>query len=124
MAALRRQYGCGPVEFTGTANALYDRHLVFDHAVPLEAASAREHFEALATSLRDVLTQRWLKTQDLHERNNVKRVYYLSMEFLLDRTLALIGGSRYWQRWRSETWRNSTPSSSERDRRDPRSPPV
>jgi starch phosphorylase len=33
LAKLRRQYGCGPVEFSGTDNALYERHLMFDDVV-------------------------------------------------------------------------------------------
>jgi starch phosphorylase len=35
---LRRQYGCGPVQFIGTDNALYERHLVFDNVVELMEA--------------------------------------------------------------------------------------
>ena len=31
MAALGRQYGCGPIELTGTADAFYERHLLFDN---------------------------------------------------------------------------------------------
>src|SRR5438128_846116 len=65
----------------------YDRHLVFDHAVAVEEASQRERFEAVARSLRDLLTERWLLTQQTHDRANAKRVYYLSMEFLIGRTL-------------------------------------
>lgn len=65
----------------------YDRHLVHDHVVSQEEASQRERFEALALSLRDQLTQRWLLTQETHDRENPKRVYYLSMEFLIGRTL-------------------------------------
>jgi glycogen phosphorylase len=87
-AKLLRQYGCGPVEFTGTDNALYERHLVFDHAVKPEAAGPREQFEAVAYSLRDVLAQRWVLTEDTYDRENAKRVYYLSMEFLIGRSLA------------------------------------
>ena len=34
-AELLRHYGCGPVEFTGTDNALYERHLFFDNVVKL-----------------------------------------------------------------------------------------
>lgn len=33
VAKLLKQYGCGPVEFTGTDNALYERHLVFDNGL-------------------------------------------------------------------------------------------
>jgi glycogen phosphorylase len=88
LAKLRRQYGCGPVEFSGTDNALYERHLMFDDVVKPEAAGPRERFEALARSVRDVLAQRWVLTEETYERENPKRVYYLSMEFLLGRSLA------------------------------------
>jgi starch phosphorylase len=85
---LRRQYACGPVEFFGTANAFYDRHLVFDHILKPELAGLRERFEAVARSVRDVLSQRWVLTDETYERENPKRVYYLSMEFLIGRCLA------------------------------------
>jgi len=83
-----RQYGCGPVEFSGTANAYYERHLVFDHVVEPTVASAREKFEAVARSVRDVLSQRWMLTEKTYQRENPKRVYYLSMEWLIGRSLA------------------------------------
>ena len=38
--------------------------------------------------MRDVLSQRWVQTEDTYERENPKRVYYLSMEFLIGRSLA------------------------------------
>jgi starch phosphorylase len=88
LAKLQRQYGCGRVEFTGTDNALYERHLLFDDVVKPSAAGARERFEALARSVRDVLSQRWVLTEETYERENAKRVYYLSMEFLIGRSLA------------------------------------
>jgi glycogen phosphorylase len=87
-ANLLQQYGCGPIEFTGTPGALYDRHLLFDHVTDLAAADARERFEAFARSVRDVLSQRWIRTEQTYERENPKRVYYLSMEFLIGRSLA------------------------------------
>jgi glycogen phosphorylase len=87
-AKLREQYGCGPVQFAGTDNALYERHLIFDNIVKPTAIGARERFEAFARSVRDILSQRWLLTEDVYERENPKRIHYLSMEFLIGRSLA------------------------------------
>ncbi len=84
---LLKQYGCGPVQFTGT-DGLYERHLLFDNVIDPETASPRERFEAVARSVRDVLSQRWVQTQDTYERENPKRIYYLSMEYLVGRSLA------------------------------------
>src|SRR5262245_8117053 len=88
LSKLLPQYGCGPIEFTGTDNALYERHLVFDHVMDLASAGPRERFESFARSVRDILSQRWVRTESTYERENPKRVYYLSMEFLLGRSLA------------------------------------
>ena len=85
---LSSRYGCGPVQFSGTDEALYERHLLFDSCVDLAAANARDRFEALARSVRDVLSQRWLLTEKTYEQRNPKRLYYLSMEFLIGRSLA------------------------------------
>ncbi|HTS52420.1 MAG TPA: glycogen/starch/alpha-glucan phosphorylase [Burkholderiales bacterium] len=87
VSKLIRQYGCGPIDFTGTDEALYERHLLFDNVVSLTAAGPRERFEAVARSVRDVLSQRWLRTEETYERKNPKRVYYLSLEFLIGRSL-------------------------------------
>ena len=88
LAKLIQQYGCGPVRFSGTDEALYERHLVFDNVMEMSAIGARERFEAIAHSVRDVLSQRWIRTEKTYERQNAKRVYYLSMEFLIGRSLA------------------------------------
>jgi glycogen phosphorylase len=86
-AALRRQYGCGPVHLTGSGDALYERHLFFDNVADAATVGARERYEAFARSVRDVLSQRWVRTDETYERQNPKRVYYLSMEFLIGRSL-------------------------------------
>src|SRR5262245_22095296 len=85
-AELVKQYGCGPIEFHGTDNALYERHLVFDNVVKLPDVTDRERFEAVARSVRDILSQRWLLTENTYDKENAKRVYYLSMEFLIGRS--------------------------------------
>jgi len=96
---LLQQYGCGPVVFEGTDNALFERHLLFDNVADVDAATPRSRFEAFARSVRDVLSQRWVLTEKTYERQNPKRLYYLSMEFLIGRSLAnnvcnlLLGGA-------------------------------
>src|ERR1700756_4630515 len=85
---LLTQYGCGPIRFSGENDALYERHLLFDDVVAVEAAGPRERFEAAARSVRDVLSQRWILTESTYARENPKRIYYLSMEFLIGRSLS------------------------------------
>src|SRR5688500_14830824 len=84
---LLTQYGCGPIHFTEADTGLYDRHLLFDNVMDLSAAGPRERFEAFARSVRDVLSQRWVRTEQTYDRENPKRVYYLSLEFLIGRSL-------------------------------------
>jgi glycogen phosphorylase len=84
---LLQQYGCGPIQFSGTNDALYERHLLFDDIVAPTAAGVREQFEAAARSARDILSQRWVRTDSTYNREDPKRVYYLSMEFLIGRSL-------------------------------------
>jgi glycogen phosphorylase len=79
---------CGPVSFSGGSDALYERHLTFDRVVPIGAATPRDKFEAIAHSVRDLLSQRWIATEQTYQSRNVKRVYYLSLEFLMGRSLA------------------------------------
>jgi glycogen phosphorylase len=85
---LLEQYGAGPIHSAGADSGLYERHLLFDNVIPMASATARDRFEAFARSGRDVLSQRWTHTEDTYERENPKRVYYLSMEFLIGRSLA------------------------------------
>src|ERR1700693_5445329 len=83
-----QQYGYGAMPFIGTENGLYERHLVYDRAIDPKAASARERFEAFSHSVRQILTERWVLTKNTYERENAKRIYYLSMEFLIGGSLA------------------------------------
>src|SRR5687768_1170155 len=85
---LLEQYGCGHIKFAGTDAGLYDRHHLFDNVNDIQSASSRERFEAAARSIRDILAQRWVQTQQTYDRLNPKRIYYLSMEFLIGRSLA------------------------------------
>ena len=82
------QHGLGRIPFSGTENAFYERHLLFDRAIDPKLASARERFEAFSRSVRDVMADRWARTKSTYEGQNAKRIYYLSMEFLIGRSLA------------------------------------
>ena len=79
---------CGPLKFSGGGDALYERHLTFDQVIGPAEVTPRDSFEAIARSVRDVLSQRWLKTEETYRERNAKRVYYLSLEFLMGRALA------------------------------------
>ena len=82
------QYGCGPVDLAGPHDSLYERHLLFDNILDPAAATSRARFEAFSRSVRDILSQRWVLTEKTYARENPKRVYYLSMEYLIGRSLA------------------------------------
>jgi starch phosphorylase len=84
---LLTHYGCGPVQFSGTHDGLYERHLLFDDVIDPRQAGHRDRYEAFARAVRDVLAQRWVATRAAYWRENPKRVYYLSMEYLLGRSL-------------------------------------
>src|SRR5215469_1574706 len=88
IARLLQQYGCGPIPFVGSENAFYERHLLFDRVIDPKVATARERFEAFSRSVRDILAQRWVLTKSTYEKENAKRIYYLSLEFLIGRSLA------------------------------------
>jgi starch phosphorylase len=50
-------------------------------------ATEADAYQALAYAVRDRLMERWFATQDDYYKRDVKRVYYLSLEFLLGRLL-------------------------------------
>lgn len=51
------------------------------------SATKRDYFLSTAYAIRDHLAARWFKTQQEYYNRNAKRVYYLSMEFLMGRAL-------------------------------------
>ncbi len=64
-----------------------DRYVLLEHLIDPTHARPRQKFEAAARYVRDLLAHRWIQTRQAREKHNPKRVYYLSMEFLIGRTL-------------------------------------
>jgi len=52
-----------------------------------DTATTRDWFNATAYVVRDHMVDHWMKTTQNYYRNDVKRVYYFSLEFLMGRTL-------------------------------------
>jgi glycogen phosphorylase len=64
-----------------------DRYVLCNHLVDPAGAMPRQKFEATARFIRDLVAHRWEKTRLARAETSPKRVHYLSMEFLLGRTL-------------------------------------
>ena len=88
LVELAHRYGIAPADFGTALYALYERHLLLDNSIDPAVTNAREHYEAFARSVREILAQRWVKTSRTYHDANPKRIYYLSMEFLIGRSLA------------------------------------
>ena len=65
----------------------FEHHLRYTLARDRYTATARDRYYALARAVRDRVIERWMATQQTHHKKNVKRVYYLSLEFLIGRLL-------------------------------------
>ena len=72
---------------TDMASAL-DQHLLQTVGVAPAEASASDLLRATAQLAREQLSRRWVQTQSQQRRDKARRVYYLSMEFLIGRTLS------------------------------------
>lgn len=62
-------------------------HILSTIARDPERRSKYDVYKGVAYAIRDLLIERWLKTQRAYYKANSKRVYYLSMEFLEGRAL-------------------------------------
>jgi starch phosphorylase len=67
--------------------SLFLSHLEYSLIKDTTTVKDWDVYYALSLSLRDRLIERWLRTQYEYRKRNVKKVYYLSMEFLIGRLL-------------------------------------
>jgi len=79
-----------PTDAKPTATELqrsFLRHLQYTLVKDKYSATRSDLYQALAYAVRDLLVERWLDTQQSYYINDSKRVYYISMEFLIGRSL-------------------------------------
>jgi starch phosphorylase len=62
-------------------------HLQFQQGKDEHSATSLDRYFAVAYAVRDRLMRHWIQTQQAYYRNDAKRVYYLSLEFLMGRAL-------------------------------------
>lgn len=62
-------------------------HLRYTLASDIKKASNRDLYRSVALTVMDRLHDNWLQTQEMYQKNDAKRVYYISMEFLIGRLL-------------------------------------
>jgi starch phosphorylase len=65
--------------------SLIQRHLTSTLARPAQSATPRDWWIAAALAVRDTIHERMIDTQQAHNAQNVRRVYYFSMEYLMGR---------------------------------------
>jgi starch phosphorylase len=69
-------------------SALLTHHLIYSSSKNLPNATTRDWFQAAAHVVRDHLVERWMATMQRYYEHDSKRIYYLSLEFLVGRTLS------------------------------------
>ncbi|MCQ2368613.1 MAG: glycogen/starch/alpha-glucan phosphorylase [Kiritimatiellae bacterium] len=62
-------------------------HLRYTCAKSPMMATERDHYTAFANVVRDRIVERWINTQEVYHKENTKRVYYMSLEFLMGRLM-------------------------------------
>jgi starch phosphorylase len=63
-------------------------HLVFTGGKTADVATMRDWYDTAAHTVRDHLIERWVETVKAYKEKDTKRVYYLSLEFLIGRMLS------------------------------------
>ncbi|HVP66701.1 MAG TPA: glycogen/starch/alpha-glucan phosphorylase [Anaeromyxobacteraceae bacterium] len=62
-------------------------HLQFTAGKDEHSATPLDRYQAVANAVRDRMMRRWILTQQAYYRSDAKRVYYLSLEFLMGKAL-------------------------------------
>ncbi len=70
-----------------TIKESFRKHLMLSLAKSPDKASNLDRYHALALSIRDLMVERWIATKNQYETAQPRTVYYISLEFLMGRTL-------------------------------------
>ncbi|MBW2356343.1 MAG: glycogen/starch/alpha-glucan phosphorylase, partial [Deltaproteobacteria bacterium] len=65
----------------------FANHLEYSLSKDQYTATTQDMYTALALTVRDRIIERWIKTQQKYHKHDVRRVYYLSAEYLMGRML-------------------------------------
>jgi glycogen phosphorylase len=65
-----------------------NNHLVFSSFKTDETATVRDWYDAAAHTVRDHVVERWVRTASAYNDEDPKRIYYLSLEFLIGRMMS------------------------------------
>ena len=76
----------GALDVPGIIDAFADR-MMYSIAKDQHTATGYDIYRGLALAVRDRLMERWFKTQSAYYVQDAKRIYYLSLEFLMGRAL-------------------------------------
>ena len=63
-------------------------HLVFSSFKTDETATLRDWYDSAAHTVRDHVVERWVRTASAYNDEDPKRIYYLSLEFLIGRMMS------------------------------------
>ncbi|XP_033734012.1 glycogen phosphorylase, muscle form-like [Pecten maximus] len=80
--------GIAPVENVVEIKKTFNRHLHYTVVKDRNVSTPRDYYHALAHTVRDHLVGRWIRTQQHYYEQDPKRVYYLSLEYYMGRTLS------------------------------------
>ncbi|XP_037025265.1 glycogen phosphorylase [Bradysia coprophila] len=79
--------GIAQVENVGEVKNSFNRHLHYTLVKDRNVSTPRDYYFAIAHTVRDHMVSRWIRTQQYYYEKDPKRVYYLSLEYYMGRSL-------------------------------------
>jgi len=84
---MANEYSIPSTSFSETIKEAFTRNLRYSLATTRKICSKHEIYLAMALAVRERLIDRWNATRDARIESHAKRVYYLSLEFLIGRAM-------------------------------------